>query len=234
MTGARRIFSYNWPIYVGTWVASLVVLALAPWWMKVGAAVALAWSAGSLVVSHWVYDRSPLAAGTWVDPLLPARTEAWASIDAGLDAEVALAPPGRCIARLDIYDGSVVHAPSVRRARAMTPRSHVATAASALALPLPDASCDLIAVVFTAHEIRDRAHRERFFAELWRSLRPHGRVLLVEHVRDVANFAAFGPGYVHFQPRAEWLRLAALTKLDVVTETRVTPFVMALALEKRA
>ena len=41
-------------------------------------------------------------------------------------------------------------------------------------------------------------------------------------------------GFVHFQPRAESLRLAKLTKLDFVAETRVTPYVMALALEKHA
>ncbi len=241
MSGAARIFLYNWPTYVGTWIAATalaVVGALAGGAvgaaLGLAAAVAFLWSAVSLAVSYYVYDRSPLVAGKWLPSLLPASAEKWAAIDAGLDAEVALEDvmPESCVARLDVYDGTLVRAPSVKRARAQTPRTHDATRCSATALALPDASCDVIAVVFTAHEIRDRAARERFFSEVKRALRAGGRMLLVEHLRDAANFLAFGPGVVHFLPRAEWLRLARAADFRVAAETRVTPWVMALALEK--
>lgn len=240
-SGATRIFLYNWPTYVGTWASAVVVLLVATrlggssaWVIALGAVVAASWSGVSLAVSHWIYDRSPLAGASWVKTLLPAGAKTWASIDAGLDAEVALddVMPGECLARLDVYGGESVHAPSVERARAITPRARVATPSSPTALALADASCDIIAVVFTAHEIRSVATREAFFREIRRALRGGGRLLLVEHVRDLANFCAFGPGFVHFQPRAEWLRLAELTGLRVASETRVTPWVMALALEK--
>ena len=59
-------------------------------------------------------------------------------------------------------------------------------------------------------------------------------MLLVEHVRDVANFAVFGPGAFHFLSRAEWLRVVEVAGLRVATERRVTPFVRALALERPA
>lgn len=241
--GATRIFLYNWPTYAATWAVATAVAAVAARVSGVtglvvaaGAVLALAWSLVSLVVSWWVYDRSPLAGASWMRALAPARVETWASIDAGLDAEVALDAvlPGRCIARLDIYDGAIVSAPSVDRARALTPRAFPATRSRATELALADASCDLVAVVFTAHEIRDVAAREAFFLEVRRALRDGGRLVLVEHVRDLANFCAFGPGFVHFQARAEWLRLARRAGLRVARETRVTPWVMALALEKAA
>ncbi len=242
-SGALRIFRYNWTTYVGTWLGGAAMLSAAlglggslGGLLAFGAMLAVCWSAVSLLVSHHVYDRSELSRGTWVTALLSRRQETWCSIDAGLDAEVALDDviPGACIARLDIYDSEHVRAPSVRRARAITPRAHEATRARANALPLSDESCDLITVVFSAHELREVAIREAFFEEVRRVLRPGGRMLLVEHLRDWSNFAAFGPGFLHFLPRVEWLRLAQHAGLHVAQEIRVTPWVMALALEKIA
>jgi SAM-dependent methyltransferase len=243
MSGAVRILLYNWPAYALTWIGAVAVAATARgiggaigWLLVLGAAVAAAWSAVSLLVSHYVYDRSPLAGGAWLRAFTPERVEAWASIDAGLDAEVALdeVMPGTCLARIDVYDPNTQSSPSVRRARVITPRAHDAVSAPPSSLPLADGSCDVIAVVFTAHEIRDVAERERFFVEVNRALRPGGRMVLVEHLRDLPNFLAFGPGFTHFVRRAEWLRIAGVADLAVAAEARVTPWVMALALEKRS
>lgn len=245
MSGARRIFLYNWPTYVTTWLVSaagvLVALrvlaaerALA-WVVLAGAIVAALWSIVSLAVSYWIYDVSRLASGSWVEDMIAGRpVKTWAAVDAGLDNEITLdgVLGGDCIGRLDVYDGVAVHAPSVERARSLTPRAHEATRCLPTALSLGEASCDLVAVVFTAHEVRDVAMREAFFLELARCLRDGGRVLLVEHLRDFPNFCAFGPGFFHFLPRAEWLRLARTARLRVVREARVTPWVLALVLEK--
>jgi SAM-dependent methyltransferase len=169
-----------------------------------------------------------------VPALLDPGTRTWATIHAGLDAEVDLdgVMPGRCVARLDIFDPRLMTSPSITRARVTTGSAKEASPCSPTALALDDRACDAVVVAFTAHEIRDRAAREAFFDELRRALRPGGRVLLVEHLRDLANFFAFGPGYLHFVPRREWLRLAAHAKLAVASETRITPWVMALGLER--
>jgi SAM-dependent methyltransferase len=240
-SGAARIFLYNWPTYVGTWTAALVAIvaaaALQPrflWLAAIAASIAVCWSVVSLLVSLYVYDRSELASGRWVPRLLDPATRMWAAVHAGLDAEVELdgVMPGRCVARLDIFDPRVMTSPSISRARATTATTKEAIKCDPTSLPLQDAACDAVVVAFTAHEIRDRGAREAFFDELRRSLRPGGRVLLVEHLRDLANFAAFGPGYLHFVSRREWLRLAAHAKLAVASETRITPFILALALER--
>ena len=122
--------------------------------------------------------------------------------------------------------------PSIARARARTPPGKDASPCGPTALLLESDACDAIVVAFTAHEIRDQGAREAFFRELRRSLRPGGKLLLVEHLRDFANFLAFGPGYLHFVSRREWLRLAQHAELAVASEVRITPFVMALTLEK--
>jgi SAM-dependent methyltransferase len=241
VSGALRIFLYNWPLYAATWASAALAVVLAvvlggPLGVVVvtGALGAVAWSAASLAVSFHVYDRSPLARGTWLAEFLPAGAPAWISVDTGLDAEVDLdaALAGPCLGRLDVYDGRIVGRGSVRRARSTTPRKHAAQPCSALALPLGDATCELACVVFTAHEVQLPTDRVRFFEELRRVLAPRGRVLVVEHLRDVPNFLAFGPGFLHFHPRREWLRVAKAANLAVTKTAKVTPWVTALLLEK--
>jgi SAM-dependent methyltransferase len=196
--------------------------------------VAVAWSLLSLLVSYYVYDRSELVAARWLPALLSQSRNGWATVHAGLDAELDLSSvlADRCLARLDIFEAALMTSSSIARARALTSVHEQTTACSARHLALEDESCANVIVAFTAHEIRDRAAREAFFDELRRALVPGGRAVIVEHVRDCANFLAFGLGYLHFAPRREWLRLGAHARLSVAAEVRVTPWVMALALER--
>lgn len=242
-SGAVRIFRYNWPVFVATWVFALVLFGAARFALAsplrpllvVAASAAVVWSAIALGVSAYVYDWSALSGGAWLPGLVGDAASGWAAIHAGLDAEIDLTalPAAGCVDRLDIFDPKVMSSPSIHRARRVT-ASRAATPSPPTALALADASCAAIVVAFTAHEIRQVDARERFFGELRRALRPGGRALLVEHVRDPANFLAFGPGFFHFLPRREWLRLAARAGLRVADERRITPWVMALTLERPA
>lgn len=239
-SGAVRILLYNWPIYVGTWVLGAVLLwvaALEPRFRLLAVllgGIPILWSIVSLTVSWYIYDRSALRSARWITALLPATVERWSTIHAGLDAEVDLEPvlPGSCCARLDIFDPISMTSGSIGRARGRTKALQAAVPCSPTSLSLDSDACDAIIVAFTAHEIRDPSLRERFFEELMRCVRPGGRVVVVEHVRDTTNFLAFGPGWLHFLPRREWLRLAAKTGFGVACATRVTPWILALSLEK--
>lgn len=243
-SGALRILRYNAPVYVATWTLGVATLLLGisqlstlgrlAWPGIAAGALALAWSAVSLAVSAYIYDHSPLMGGSWIPALLPSSVITWVTIHAGLDAEVELdaVMPGRCAGHLDIFDDVLMTAPSITRARGLTAQRKLSRKCAPTSLALDDRSCDVVVVAFTAHEIRDAAARERFFRELHRALRPGGRVIIVEHLRDLASFAVYGPGYLHFLPRREWLRLAAVANLRVAIEIRVTPWVTALSLER--
>jgi SAM-dependent methyltransferase len=242
--GARQILQYNRRFYVaaaGFILAGLWFLRRAdgPDWLRaaltllvVGAAF---WSLASLAASHYVYDRSPLYGFAWLKTLLAREPRRWVNVHAGLDESSEIlrrlfAGAGGKI--LDIYDARAMSEPAIKRARQVTPQLASATAADFRALPLADASCDAVFVIFTAHELREAEARGAFFGELRRVLEPGGSVILVEHLRDAANFIAFGPGVWHFLPRREWLRAALAGGLAVAAEVSVTPFVRAFRLER--
>jgi hypothetical protein len=55
---------------------------------------------------------------------------------------------------------------------------------------------------------------------------------LVEHVRNAANFIAFGPGAFHVYPRTLWRRTWSATGFELVRELRFTPLVRAMILRR--
>ena len=73
------------------------------------------------------------------------------------------------------------------------------------ALPLPAAATDWVLVLLAAHEIREPAQRVAFLREIRRVLAPGGRAVVLEHLRDPANFLAYTIGFLHFYSRTTWL-----------------------------
>lgn len=242
--GLLQILRYNQPMFAKTGAAALaailaVVLLPMPRFVAILAtavvAAALLWTASSLLVSHWIYDRSPLREWDWLAGLFAAPPRRWTSIHAGLDETFGALPrifPAEGGTVLDVYDPAEMTEPSIARARRLS-LDRAAKPADFRSLSLSDGSQDAIFLIFAAHELRRPESRLRFFQEIARALAPGGRAVLVEHLRDGPNFLAFGPGFLHFLHRREWLRLAAAADLAVHEERRVTPFVAVLVLEKR-
>jgi SAM-dependent methyltransferase len=83
------------------------------------------------------------------------------------------------------------------------PRIHPARADD-FALPLPDASCDVVVFGFGTHEVPRDGPREKLFSEARRVLKPGGKVLLFEHGYDFHNYLIFGPVIHHVTKRQEW------------------------------
>jgi SAM-dependent methyltransferase len=241
--GVGQIVRYNLPMYALSAVVILAVgLALAwlpmPRWLAllltIAGGAALFWTLASLAVSHWIYDRSKLRHWAWIVGLLPNLPLRWASLHAGLDetdgALKRFLVAGQGVV-LDFFDPAEMTEPSIHRARRIA-LDRSAKPADFRHLPLPDASQDAVFLVFAAHELRRPEARVALFRELSRALMPRGRAVLVEHTRDAASFLAFGPGFLHFLPKREWLRLAEASGLRVTEELRITPFVTAFSLEK--
>jgi SAM-dependent methyltransferase len=240
MSGVGRVVAFNWPRYaIGLVVVAVALAVPAPdplrYPVRFGAWLAAGWIVASLVVTWWVYDRTALYDWAWVTGLLAGPPGHYAVVSAGLDE---ISPtlrrlfPSSEATLLDLYDPRLTREGSIRRARALVPPPAEARAARPDLLPLPDASIDAVFLVFAAHELRAAGQRQALFAEIARTLRPGGRLLLVEHCRDAANIAAYGPGAWHFYPRTQWLRLARGAGLTPTADQTMTPLVHALAFHR--
>ena len=242
--GMFNILLFNWPLYA---VALLLVLALTigafiipfPTWLtillRVGASGTVYFLVVSLAVSHIIYDRSPLYRWTWIKDLFLTEPQQIANIHAGFDeSSEALHSvfPHANLMILDLYDPRRMTEPSIARARRYRPPTQSTIPSNLETLPVPEGTCDAIFLLFAAHELRKAQERFRLFCEVRRIAAPGGTILLVEHRRDLANLLAFGPGFLHFYPQAEWLRLTVASGLQVVTTFSMTPFVGVFVLSK--
>lgn len=120
----------------------------------------------------------------------------------------------------------------IRRACRRVPPRPGTLPGRASRLPVATGSQDTVFAIFAAHERRRAADREALFAEITRTLRPGGTLILVEHLRDRADTATFGPRglALHAPPRVA--RLADGAGLHTVTETRIATIVTVFAFRR--
>jgi SAM-dependent methyltransferase len=237
----RQIIRFNWPLYA---VAAVVVLlapvvipqlpvrALARGMVYAALGLGPFWIVGSVLVSWFVYDHSPLMTGTWIPRALGVQPRAWLNIHAGFDEwtpvlHALVGTPGRT---LDVFDPREMTEPSIARAREATPFD--SEPADFRHLPARTGTIDAVFFLLSAHELRTHQARCTLFADASRVLVPGGRIVVAEHVRDWANFLAFGPGFLHFYSHRAWTRCFADAGLAVHEEFSITPFVRVFVLRR--
>jgi SAM-dependent methyltransferase len=230
--GVGQVARFNWPAYVGA--AGLVALALlAPRRLRrplAVAAVGATWfAAASLVATNIVYDRSEFSAWQWPRHYFRRPPRRIAVLHAGLDnasVHVRRLWPEAELQIVDFYDPMTMTEPAIARARREARRDD----------SLDDLSDDLDAafVVLAAHELRTREDRAAFFARIADALTPSGRLVLVEHLRDLPNAVVYGPGAWHFLPRLDYLVAFEDAELEVREQRAMTPFLHLWVLSREA
>jgi SAM-dependent methyltransferase len=240
--GLVQIWQFNRRSYfgaaMGVGAAMLALPFLHPIWrvaLLLAAAPAVFWQASSLIVSHYVYDHFPLYDLNWISRILPRAPRRWINIHCGFDETSGLLAaifPEAASQVVDIYDPQVMTEASIRLARRLRHCAVPSVAAHYDALPFSTGSFDAAFSIFAAHELRRHDQRVRLFREIARILPPGGDLILMEHSRDLWNFVAFGPGFLHFFSQRAWRKAAFEAGLSLRTEFSMTPFVHVYNLRK--
>lgn len=239
--GLRRVIVFNWPLY-----AFAVILALAlpmvavlpfiePHYSTVLSLIAVAVSmqtVASLIASHWVYDLSSISKWSWLAKVAgsPVRI---LTVNAGYDetdGRIFEIFPASEILSVDLYASLERKEPSIVRAQKLFPAKTEPVATSISQWTVADRSIDLLLVAFAAHEVRNHEDRVTLFSEMRRVLADSGRIVLIEHVQDLANFLAYNIGALHFLKYSDWTRCAEAANLRIDNQSKITPFVRVFEL----
>lgn len=130
---------------------------------------------------------------------------------------------------LDFYDEET-YGTLDRRARQNARGPAAAMPIAASHIPFESSTVDRVLCFLSLHEVRDPHERLLFLAEMHRVLKPEGRLLVTEHLRDGANFLAFNFGFLHFHARSTWVTAFRGCGFILEKEVKTTPFISTFVL----
>jgi hypothetical protein len=243
LQGVLNILRFNYEFFV---TAACVVIAclfaarcfegeIVPSLCVCCAAVTAFASLVSLAASWWVYDLSSLYSFSWLDPLLPSVSGPALNIHAGFDETSELLQsryPHLSLEVMDFYDPILHTERSIRRARRVQLPYPGTQRVSPSTLVLEPDRYVAIFLILAVHEIRDAHERAMFMRTLRNALAPGGRLIVVEHSRDVANFMAYTIGFFHFLSVSSLLSAFSQGGFMVSAQRRITPFVRVFSLDR--
>ena len=189
----------------------------------------------SLLTSFYIYDLSTLYTLSWLDFIQDNLSQEIVTINAGFDETSVLLQRKFQTAHLHVFDffNPDLHTEvSIKRARKAYPAYPNTQTIETSAIPLQNQTANYIFLILAAHEIRHDIERIHFFKELNRILKPSGKIIVVEHLRDTINFLAYNIGFLHFLSEATWTSTFTKAELSICRQLNVTPFITTFVLEK--
>ncbi|HEX9825525.1 MAG TPA: methyltransferase domain-containing protein [Flavobacteriaceae bacterium] len=233
--GVLNILSFNRHFYVFGLAALTLIIAsqlLFEWpllWFWLFVAAFLYGLIMPLIVSAYVYDFSGYYDFHWLKGcgLKDSNTNQILNINAGFDETSFIVKnhfPKSDLKVFDFYNSKQHTEPAIIRARKVSlvyPDTQQTTTSH---IPLIDNSVDIIFLLSAVHEIRLYEEKVQFLKECHRICKPNGKVIMVEHLRDIPNFLAFTVGFTHFFSRKVWRRAFVSAGFSTFEETKFTPF----------
>jgi hypothetical protein len=240
--GVTNIVRFNWHFYVVAGISVLLLLCTSAyvddilfWLLVVLASGIVASTSISLLVSHYIYDRSSLYDLTWLSQFNKPDIGTIVNVHAGFDETSELLKrkiPSAELKVFDFYDPSKHTEVSIERARKAYPPYNGTIKISTARIPLPESGVDVIFNIFALHEVRNRKERIQFLKHQFTALRDDGRVVIVEHLRDFPNFLAYNVGFFHFLSEKEWVQNFQQSGFCIDERFKITPFITVFILRK--
>lgn len=240
--GVINIIRFNWHFYLAATISVLLILFASVYANNLLSCLLIVLALGiitstcvSLLISYYVYDRSGLYDFTWLSQFNKSEIEIIANIHAGFDETSRILKKNLPSAELkvfDFYDPSKHTEISIERARKAYPSYDGTVKISTSKLPLPARSVNVMFNIFALHEVRNGEERTRFLKEQFRALRDDGKVVIVEHLRNLPNFLAYNIGFFHFLPETEWNKNFQQVGLYIDNRFKITPFITVFILSK--
>jgi hypothetical protein len=241
-SGVASIARFNWPYYATalgvTLSAAITITAVDHIWIKLAALCALLGSGYfllvSLGVSYLVYDCSDLYRWHWLAKLqVPKSMDAAICCYTGFDdcsesLREKLQPQSWFV--LDHYDTKTMTEASIQRARHLHPPAPHAISCNFDHWPSHVPRAQIIIGMLAIHELRNAQQRIDWFMQAKQKLTPDGSIVIIEHTRNLANFIAFGPGFLHFHSRATWQHSWTSAGLSCCKEFSITPWIRVFQL----
>lgn len=182
-----------------------------------------------LIVSAYVYDFSGFYNFDWLKKINLKDTNKHfnLNINAGFDETSYLIKkllPKSELQVYDFYNAKQHTEPAIIRARKVSLVYPNTQQIQSNKIPLPNESVDTVFLLSAVHEIRKYKEKVDFLRECRRVCKPHGNVIMVEHLRDFPNFIAFTIGFTHFFSKSVWKKAFAEAGFNSFHETKFTPF----------
>jgi len=233
--GVLNILSFNRHFYVvgliilAIIITGLVVLKLPTLWTWIVAGAFFYGLIMPLIVSAYVYDFSGYYDFNWLKTLelTDSKPKQLVNINAGFDETSFILKnnfPEADLKVFDFYNAKQHTEPAIVRARKVSLVYPNTQQINADEIPLNDKSVDILFLLSAAHEIRSHKEKVAFLKECNRICKSNGKVITVEHLRDVPNFFAFSIGFTHFFSRSTWGKAFKEAGFSSFEETKFTPF----------
>ncbi len=182
-----------------------------------------------LIVSAYVYDFSGYYNFNWLHKcdVFNKNVSNIVNINAGFDETSFIIEnhfPKAAIQVFDFYNKEKHTEPAIVRARKVSLTYPNTTSIATNHIPLSDKSTDIVFLLSAAHEIRSNEEKVMFLKECYRICKPNGKIIIVEHLRDFANFSAFTIGFTHFFSKKTWTKSFTNAGFTNIKEEKFTPF----------
>jgi hypothetical protein len=240
--GVTNVVKFNWHFYLLALLAAIFLIAstlfLANSFKIYGyifAILIFVPTIISLLVTYYIYDCSKIYDLNFLDKFQIEPTDNLVNINAGFDEFSFIISNKFKTEKLHVFDfyNPEKHTEiSIERARKISKIYPNTTTIESSKLPLEANSVAYVFLFFAAHEIRNQQERIVFFQEIEKNLNQNGKIIILEHLRNIPNFIAYTIGFFHFLSKSDWQKTFKSSNLIIKTETKITPFLSLFILQK--